>query len=51
MIPETENQQEAQKLSVRVSLRGIFRLIRADTLRRVHNVGFLVGRLLCIYLN
>ena len=29
-------------MSVRVSLRGMLRLIRVDTLRRVHNVGFLV---------
>ena len=27
---------------VQVSLRGMHRLIRIDTLRRVHNVGFLV---------
>ena len=33
-------------MSVRVSLRGIFRLIRVDTLSRVHNVGFLVERLI-----
>ena len=30
---------------IRVSLRGMLRLIRVDTLRRVHNVGFLAGRL------
>ena len=32
-------------MSIRVSLRGMLRLIRIDTLRRVHNVGFLEGRL------
>ena len=44
MIPETENPQEA-KLSARISLRGMLRLIRVDTLRRAHSVGFLAGRL------
>ena len=34
-------------MSVRlVSLRGLCRLIWDDTLRRVHNVGFLVERLI-----
>ena len=46
MIPETENLQEP-KMSILVSLRSMLRLIRIDTLRRVHNVGFLVGRLIC----
>ena len=32
-------------MSVRVSLRGMLKLNRVDTLRRVHNVGFLAGRL------
>ena len=32
-------------MSDRVSLRGMLMLIRVDTLRRVHNVGFLVERL------
>ena len=32
-------------LSVRVSLHGMLRLIRVDTLYRVHNVGFLAGGL------
>ena len=32
-------------MSNRISLRGMLRLIWVDTLRRVHNVGFLVGRL------
>ena len=32
----------------RISLRGMLRLIRVDTLRRVHNVGFLAGRLICL---
>ena len=40
MIPETENPQEAK--SDRVSLIGI------NTLRRVHNVCFLVERLKCV---
>ena len=35
-------------MSVRVSLRGMFRLIRDDTLRRGHNVGFLAGRLISL---
>ena len=35
-----------RSLYVRVSLRGILRLIRFDALRRVHTVGFLVGRLI-----
>ena len=39
-----------QKVSVRVSLRDMLRLIRVDTLRRVHNVGFLAGRLKYIIL-
>ena len=30
-------------MSIRVSLRGMLRLIRVDTLRRVHHVGFLAG--------
>ena len=46
MIPKTENPQEAKKVSIRVSLRGMLRLIRVDTLRRDHNVGFLAGRLI-----
>ena len=36
-------------MSILVSLRGMLRLIRIDTLRRVLNVGFLAGRL--IYMN
>ena len=44
MIPETENPQEA-KLSDRINLRCMFRLIRVDTLCKVDNVGFLEGRL------
>ena len=31
---------------IRVSLRGMLMLIRIDTLRRVHNLGFLAGRLI-----
>ena len=34
-------------MSYRISLRGLHILIRVDTLRRVHTVGFLVGRLIC----
>ena len=34
-------------MSFRVSLRCILRMIRVDALRRVHNVGFLVGRFIC----
>ena len=32
-------------MSVRVSLRGMLRLIRVDTLRRVNNVGFLAAHI------
>ena len=32
-------------MSIWVSLRGMLMLIRVDTLRRVHNVCFLAGRL------
>ena len=46
MIPETENPQEAKSVC-RISLCDMLRLIRVDTLRRFHNVGFLVGRLIC----
>ena len=35
-------------MSVRVSLRGILRLIRIDTLQRVYNAGFLMGRLISV---
>ena len=45
MIPETETPQ-GRKVFVMVSLRGMLKLIRFDTLRRVHNVGFLAGRLI-----
>ena len=34
-------------MSVRVSLRGMPRLIRVGSLRRVHNVGFLLERIIC----
>ena len=37
-------------MSDRVSLRGKLMLIRVDTLRIVHNVGFLVERLIYIYI-
>ena len=43
MNPETENPQEA-KVSVHVSLRGMLMLICVDSIRRVHNVGFLIER-------
>ena len=35
-----------RKVSVRVNLRGMLRLIRVDTLRKVYSVGFLAGRLI-----
>ena len=38
-------------MSVRVSLRGMLRLIRVDTLRSVYNVGFLAERLKCRSVN
>ena len=47
MIRETKNPQEAKVVSVRVSLRCMLRLIRVDTLRRVHTVSFLADRLIC----
>ena len=31
-------------MSIRVSLRGMLKLIRIDTLRRIHNDGFVAGR-------
>ena len=35
---------------IRVSLRGMLRLIRIDTLRRVNHVGFIPGRLIyCLH--
>ena len=38
-----------RKVSIRVSLHGMLKLILVDTLRfRVHNVGFLAGRLRCV---
>ena len=33
-------------MPVRVSLHGMLRLIRVDTLRRFHNVVFFAGRLI-----
>ena len=44
MIHETENPQEAKRVFP-VSLYGMLRLIRVDTLRTVHTVGLLVGQL------
>ena len=38
-------------MSVRVSLRRMLRLINVDTLCRVHNVGFLAGRLIYVTCN
>ena len=35
-------------MSILVSLCGMLRLIRVDTLRRDHNAGFLAGRLNCV---
>ena len=37
-----------RKVSVRVSLCGMLRLFRVDTLRRVHNVGFLEEHVISI---
>ena len=37
-------------MSIRVSLCGMLRLIRVDTLRNVHNVGFLARRLIYVYI-
>ena len=34
-------------MSIRVSLCGMLRLIRVDTLRRIYNVDFLLRRLIC----
>ena len=34
-------------MSIRVSLLGMLRPIRVDTLRKFHNVGFIAGRLIC----
>ena len=36
-------------VSARISLHGLRRLIRIETLRRDHNVGFLVERLIYLY--
>ena len=36
-----------RKVSVRVNLRDMLRLIRVDTLLKVHNYGILVIRLIC----
>ena len=44
-----EKTHRKRKVSVQVSLRVILRLIRVDTLRRVHNVGLQTGHL--IYTN
>ena len=40
-----------RKVSVRVSLGDMLRLIGVDTLRRVHNVGFLVEWLIWTLIN
>ena len=45
MITETEI-YERRKVSIRVSLRDMLRLIVVDTLRSVQNVGFIAGRLI-----
>ena len=44
MIPEKENPQEAKR--VYTSLHCVLRLIRVNTLLRVHDVGLLAGRLI-----
>ena len=36
-------------MSIRISLRGMLRLIWVDTLRRDHNVGFLEGQLILYF--
>ena len=43
MIPETEHIQEAKSVCPG---KPALRLIRIETLRRVHSVGFLAGRLM-----
>ena len=45
MIPETKIHKR-RHVSVRVSLRGMIRQIRIDTLHIYHNVCFLSGRLI-----
>ena len=40
-----------RRLSTRISLRGLRRLIWVNTLRRGHTVGFLEGRLISIYMH
>ena len=47
MIPDAENTQES-KVSSQISLHGMRMLIPVDTLRSVHNVGFIVELLICI---
>ena len=42
MTPETENPHEAKSFYLG-SLRGMFMLIRVDTLRKVHRVGFIAA--------
>ena len=44
MIPETEKQQEAKS----VCPGSMLRLIRVDTLRRVHDVSFIAEGLICV---
>ena len=46
MIPETKIHRR-RKVYIRVSLCGMLKLIRVDTLRRVLNVGFIAERLIC----
>ena len=45
-IIKSESVIHSYRVSVRVSLRDMLMLIRVDTLLRVHNVGFLDGRLI-----
>ena len=37
-----------RNVSAPISLRGLLRLIWVDTLRRVHNIGFLAERIKCL---
>ena len=48
-IPSQGKIHRRRKVSIRVSLRGMLKLTRVDTLR-VHYVGFLARRLICRYL-
>ena len=49
LILEKKKNYRMRKVSVRVSLCGMLKLIRVDTLRNLHSVGLLGGRLI-VYL-